>query len=66
MNKIEDNPDKIGTDGRFSTNRLPGAYPDLAPDGFEKNGGCWKMFRCKASEILRNEAYFYVRRSDEE
>jgi hypothetical protein len=29
-------------------------------------GGCWKMFRCKASEVLRNEAYLAVRRSDEE
>jgi hypothetical protein len=29
-------------------------------------GGCWKMLRCKASEVLRNEAYLAVRRSDEE
>ncbi len=29
-------------------------------------GGCWKMFRYKASEFLRNEAYLSVRRSDEE
>jgi hypothetical protein len=29
-------------------------------------GGCWKMSRCKASEILRSEAYLAVRRSDEE
>jgi len=39
---------------------------DFTPDGLERDGGCWKMFRCKASEILRNEAYFSVRRSDEE
>jgi hypothetical protein len=30
------------------------------------SGGCWKILRCKASEILRNEAYLSVRRSDEE
>ncbi len=35
-------------------------------DGLEGDGGCRKMFRCKASEILRNEAYFSVRPSDEE
>jgi hypothetical protein len=29
-------------------------------------GGCRKMFRCKASDILRNETYLSVRRSDEE
>jgi hypothetical protein len=29
------------------------------------SGGCWKMLRCKASEIFRNEAYLSVRRSDE-
>jgi len=23
------------------------------------------MFRCKAPDVLRNESYFYVRRSDE-
>ncbi len=28
--------------------------------------GCAKMSRCKAHEILRNEAYIEVRRSDEE
>jgi hypothetical protein len=27
--------------------------------------GRWKMSRCKASEIPRNEAYIEVRRSDE-
>ena len=27
--------------------------------------GCWKMCRCKAREILRNESYMKVRRSDE-
>ncbi|MGD9073814.1 MAG: hypothetical protein PVJ69_01260 [Desulfobacteraceae bacterium] len=27
--------------------------------------GWWKMSKCKASEILRNEAYIKVRRSDE-
>jgi hypothetical protein len=38
----------------------------VPPDGVERDGGCWEMFRCKASDILRNEAYFSVRRSDEE
>jgi len=28
-------------------------------------GGCSKMPRCKAPEILRNEAYLEVRRNDE-
>jgi hypothetical protein len=27
--------------------------------------GCSKMRRCKARTIMRNEAYFFVRRSDE-
>jgi hypothetical protein len=27
--------------------------------------GCSKMARCKAPEILRNEAYLAVRRNDE-
>ncbi len=27
--------------------------------------GCSKMAGCKACEIMRNEAYFYVRRKDE-
>jgi hypothetical protein len=28
--------------------------------------GCWKMLKCKASEVLRIETYLAVRRSDEE
>ena len=27
--------------------------------------GCSKTFRCKAREIMRNEAYYTVRRNDE-
>ena len=28
-------------------------------------GGCWKTCRCKAREILRNEAYINVRCNEE-
>ncbi len=40
--------------------------PNRILSGNPISGGCWKMFRCKASEVLRNEAYLSVRRSDEE
>ena len=51
----------------------------LASEGYAAKSGCTngiesvrknstdysKMVRCKAREIMRNEAYFFVRRSDE-
>jgi hypothetical protein len=48
---------------------LPSYLTILVPRSLSENpflGGCWKMSRCKASEILRSEAYLAVRRSDEE
>ena len=43
-------------------------YVSLKPNRLLKNSifaGCSKMPRCKAPEILRNEAYLDVRRNDE-
>ena len=51
----------------------------LRPDGVESQNqinkrinyfnyqtkGCSKMLRCKAREVMRNEAYSFVRRNDE-
>ena len=41
----------------------PGSFNGLLKKSFF--AGCSKMPRCKAIEILRNEAYLDVRRNDE-
>jgi len=54
------------SDSQFLSASISSVSGSLLAYGLGRDGGCRKMFRCKASDILRNEPYFSLRRSDEE
>jgi len=55
------------TNAHYSLKFLAGLFPLLSIRLLKKwfFTGWSKIFRCKAREITRNEAYFLVRRNDE-